>query len=428
MHGGRTNGAGRRGPPRGYHGRPPHGNVWRFHADEDLRRHTAGSRAQLAARRRRGPDPRAARDPDRRRPPRQAQAGLHAARRHGRLRRRRQRREDLGDGSEAQREDVLPPLGLPGRPEVAHAQRHARAPARGGHPPRRQGHAAEEPPGAEAADQAQGLRGAGASARRPAAQAARARDPLGAPTFMSEDKTQGQEPEEQEPTAEETPADSAPEAAPEASPAAEEPTAEALEEDVDDDEDEPAPRQKPLIPGADLEVDIVREGEEALRGENLYGEYDEEGGPDADREEDLSQPIADASIDLAAGARYTATGKRKTAVARVILKPGDGTYAINGKPLDDFFPRATLQRTIRQPLETVGYETRMDVVASMHGGGVSAQADALRHGISRALIEADPNLRSELKRRGFLTRDARVKERKKAGLKKARKRPQFSKR
>ncbi|HEY7077780.1 MAG TPA: 30S ribosomal protein S9 [Solirubrobacteraceae bacterium] len=133
-------------------------------------------------------------------------------------------------------------------------------------------------------------------------------------------------------------------------------------------------------------------------------------------------------MDLAAGARYRATGKRKTAVARVTLKPGSGEYAINGRPLESFFPRNTLQRTIRQPLETVGYEDRMDVVATMHGGGVSAQAGALRHGISRALIEADPNLRSELKRRGFLTRDARVKERKKAGLKKARKRPQFSKR
>ncbi|MDQ6746360.1 MAG: 30S ribosomal protein S9 [Actinomycetota bacterium] len=133
-------------------------------------------------------------------------------------------------------------------------------------------------------------------------------------------------------------------------------------------------------------------------------------------------------MDLAAGARYTATGKRKTAVARVTLKPGAGTYLVNGKVLDDFFPRATLQRMIRQPLETVGYEGRMDVVALMHGGGVAAQAGALRHGISRALIVADPQLRGELKRRGFLTRDPRVKERKKAGLKKARKRPQFSKR
>jgi small subunit ribosomal protein S9 len=263
---------------------------------------------------------------------------------------------------------------------------------------------------------------------------------------MSEDKTQGQEPDSapiEGPTAEEQPAVEETPAADEPTAAAEEPkapaeeqaapaeqpaaAAEGLEEDVEEDE-APTPREKPLIPGADLEVDIVREGEEALRGENLYGEYDEDTALEGDREEDLSQPIADASIDLGAGARYTATGKRKTAVARVILKPGDGTYTINGKPLDDFFPRTTLQRTIRQPLETVGYETRMDVVASMHGGGVSAQADALRHGISRALIEAAPDLRSELKRRGFLTRDARVKERKKAGLKKARKRPQFSKR
>ena len=112
----------------------------------------------------------------------------------------------------------------------------------------------------------------------------------------------------------------------------------------------------------------------------------------------------------------------------MILKPGTGAYLINGRTLEQHFPRNTLQRNIRQPLETVGYETRMDVIALMHGGGVSAQAGALRHGISRALIEADPNLRSELKRRGYLTRDARVKERKKAGLKKARKRPQFSKR
>jgi len=202
------------------------------------------------------------------------------------------------------------------------------------------------------------------------------------------------------------------------------------EQDVEEDADEePAPRVKPAIPGMDLEVDIVREGEEALRGGEDGYEYDEATGEMVPTdEEDLAQPIADAAIDLGAGARYHATGKRKTAVARVILRPGDGTYTINGRSLDVFFPRPTLQRNIRQPLEAVGYETRMDVIASMHGGGVSAQAGALRHGVSKALIEADPNLRSELKRRGFLTRDARVKERKKAGLKKARKRPQFSKR
>jgi small subunit ribosomal protein S9 len=88
----------------------------------------------------------------------------------------------------------------------------------------------------------------------------------------------------------------------------------------------------------------------------------------------------------------------------------------------------TLQKTVRQPLETAGYDERMDVVARVGGGGVSAQASALRHGVARALVEADPALRPELKRRGFLTRDSRAKERRKAGLKKARKRPQFSKR
>jgi small subunit ribosomal protein S9 len=196
------------------------------------------------------------------------------------------------------------------------------------------------------------------------------------------------------------------------------------------DEPDLAGRPKPEIPGADLIPDIVPEGEEFLDAEaQAAAEAEAEAaGIDEEESEDQAQPIADAAIDLAAGARYTATGKRKTAVARVILKPGGGTYTINGKTLELFFPRETLQRMIRQPLETVGYQSRMDVVARMHGGGVSAQAGALRHGISRALIVADPHLRGELKRRGFLTRDPRVKERKKAGLKKARKRPQFSKR
>src|SRR5262249_44998563 len=222
-----------------------------------------------------------------------------------------------------------------------------------------------------------------------------------------------------EPTAE------AGDAAEAAAPEAEAPAA----EDADDEEyEEPKPREKPAIPGADLEVDIVLDSEDRPR-------YSEDEDPDAEEpvaetdEDDVvdEQPIT-AQIQLAEDARYRATGKRKTAIARVILKPGTGAYTINGRTLDEFFPRATLQRTIRQPLETVGYEDRMDVIARMHGGGASAQAGALRHGISRALLEADPNLRTELKRRGFLTRDARAKERKKAGLKKARKRPQFSKR
>jgi small subunit ribosomal protein S9 len=262
-------------------------------------------------------------------------------------------------------------------------------------------------------------------------------------------------PEAGEPPAEEAPApaDEAPTAAEEAPVAAEEaPAAEApattevsepapeapaaaptQEAEVEEEEEvELTPREKPEIPGADLIPDIVPEGEDFLDAEaQAAAEAEAEAAAARAREESdqaESQPIADAAIDLAAGARYTATGKRKTAVARVILKPGSGTYEINGKALDTFVPRETLQRMIRQPLEAVGYESRMDVVARMHGGGVAAQAGALRHGISRALIVADPNLRGELKRRGFLTRDPRVKERKKAGLKKARKRPQFSKR
>jgi small subunit ribosomal protein S9 len=224
-------------------------------------------------------------------------------------------------------------------------------------------------------------------------------------------------------------------------PAEAQPAAEAIGSSADDDagsgddaeDDEPvAPREKPAIPGMDLEVDIVTEGDDPL-GRTQYGDEDDlsEAADEqlaAGDEDTVEEPIAAVTINLTADARYTATGKRKTAIARVILKPGTGAYTINGKTLDEFFPRATLQRNIRQPLEAVGYEERMDVIARMGGGGVSAQAGALRHGISRALLEADPNLRGELKRRGFLTRDARAKERKKAGLKKARKRPQFSKR
>jgi small subunit ribosomal protein S9 len=220
-----------------------------------------------------------------------------------------------------------------------------------------------------------------------------------------------------------------------AEPVAAEETASAGEEQAGEDE-EPTPRVKPSVPGAHLEVDIVPEGADPLgRSEGYEDPYAIEEEPetaeeagDEEQDEALVEPIATAAIDLASGARYRATGKRKTAIARVTLRPGTGSYLINGRSLEVHFPRVTLQRNIRQPLETVGYQERMDVVARLHGGGISAQAGALRHGVSRALLEADPNLRGELKRRGFLTRDSRAKERKKAGLKKARKRPQFSKR
>jgi small subunit ribosomal protein S9 len=231
-------------------------------------------------------------------------------------------------------------------------------------------------------------------------------------------------------------AGSAEDAALEALQEAEDEAAVAAAVDEDEVEQPRTPREKPAVPGAHLEVDIVPEGVDPLGREEAGYEdpYAVEEDTEAaetvaeESEETLAEPIASAAIDLASGARYRATGKRKTAIARVILRPGSGTYLVNGRALEEHFPRQTLQRNIRQPLETVGFEDRMDVIARLHGGGISAQAGALRHGVSRALLEADPNLRGELKRRGFLTRDSRAKERKKAGLKKARKRPQFSKR
>src|SRR5919197_4851942 len=127
-------------------------------------------------------------------------------------------------------------------------------------------------------------------------------------------------------------------------------------------------------------------------------------------------------------AQYQGTGKRKTSVARVILRPGDGTTWFNGRTIDEYFPRATHREVALSPLKVAGVEGTFDLRVRVHGGGPSGQAGAVRHGIARALVEADPELRVPLKRAGFLTRDARIVERKKAGLHKARKAPQFSKR
>jgi small subunit ribosomal protein S9 len=272
------------------------------------------------------------------------------------------------------------------------------------------------------------------------------------------------EPEDtpQDEPAPEQPAAEQPEATPEQSEAPEQPEADAPAEPAAESDtsaepeaaaepdaaEKPKPKRKKdakagepdVIPGAHLEPDLVLEEEKPRSPETDYvgveaeavdeiaaeGEAPAEAEADAD-EDEATKPL-EAVLDLAADARYSATGKRKSAIARVTLKPGTGVYTINGKTLNEYFPRATLQTKARHPLEIVGQQDRMDVVAKIHGGGVSAQAGALRHGITRALVEADPNLRGELKRRGFLTRDPRVKERKKAGLKKARKRPQFSKR
>lgn len=127
-------------------------------------------------------------------------------------------------------------------------------------------------------------------------------------------------------------------------------------------------------------------------------------------------------------AQYLGTGKRKTSVARVVLRPGDGATWFNGRTIEGYFPRVAHRSIALAPLKVAGLEGTFDIRVRVHGGGPSGQAGAVRHGIARALVEADPELRVSLKREGFLTRDARIVERKKAGLHKARKAPQFSKR
>jgi len=127
-------------------------------------------------------------------------------------------------------------------------------------------------------------------------------------------------------------------------------------------------------------------------------------------------------------ATYRGTGKRKTSVARVILRPGDGATWFNGRTLEDYFPRLSHRSQVLAPLRAAGLEGTYDVRVRVHGGGPSGQAGAVRHGIARALIELDPSYRPLLKAEGLLTRDPREKERRKYGLKKARKAPQYSKR
>lgn len=126
--------------------------------------------------------------------------------------------------------------------------------------------------------------------------------------------------------------------------------------------------------------------------------------------------------------KYNATGRRKNAVARVIIGPGSGKITVNSKTLDDYFRRETLRMIIKQPIELVGLTGKHDVSIKVDGGGLTGQAGAIRHGISRALTRMDSDMKGKLKKEGFLTRDPREKERKKYGLAAARKRFQFSKR
>ncbi len=191
------------------------------------------------------------------------------------------------------------------------------------------------------------------------------------------------------------------------------------------------PKAKDQAPGADLEP-LQLEPERELDAEErarLEAEEEERARLEA-LAAAVNEPVARTGprVELAKDAQIQATGKRKSAIARVILRSGSGEFEVNGHSLERHFPRAYLQTIARQSLVTAGYESHVDVFVRVHGGGISGQAAAVRHGIARGLCDIDPELRPELKRRGLLTRDARKKERRKAGLKKARKRPQFSKR
>jgi small subunit ribosomal protein S9 len=129
-----------------------------------------------------------------------------------------------------------------------------------------------------------------------------------------------------------------------------------------------------------------------------------------------------------ANEQYYGTGRRKSSTARVFLRPGTGNIVVNGRPLDEFFGRETARMIVRQPLAVAAVEGRFDIKANVSGGGNTGQAGAIRHGITRALMVYDESLRQPLRRAGFVTRDAREVERKKVGLRKARRAPQFSKR
>ena len=247
------------------------------------------------------------------------------------------------------------------------------------------------------------------------------------------------EADDQAPTAEPPPEVAQDEEKPAEDAPTEQPPAE--EPPVEEEAPEPAAKSEPadkkekkpeVIPGAELDPIAIEAERELSAEEKARREAEEE--ERARREAELTadgveeKPLSAKPAKLEGDARHLATGKRKSSVARVLLTPGNGAIEVNKRKLEEYFPRPYLQTVAKQALVQSGYEGNVDVRVRVHGGGISGQASAVRHGIARALVDIDPELRLELKRRGMLTRDARVKERRKAGLKKARKKPQFSKR
>lgn len=237
-----------------------------------------------------------------------------------------------------------------------------------------------------------------------------AEEPVAEPAEDAADAAPAAEDAPVEDAAEEAPAEDAPPAAKKPAPAAEKP--------------------KDVVPGADLEPIAISEERELTAEERARAEAEAEelAAREAAADDDDEETIAPRTVSVPADTQVQATGKRKSAVARVIVRAGNGGFEVNGRSLEEYFSSTQHQSLARQPLVTSGYDGNVDVRVRVHGGGISGQAGAVRHGVARALTNLEPELRPELKRRGMLTRDDRRKERKKAGLKKARKRPQFSKR
>jgi small subunit ribosomal protein S9 len=286
--------------------------------------------------------------------------------------------------------------------------------------------------------------------------------------LIEEERTEGQEPtpdEQGEPEeGQAAPADEAPQPEPDEpaaeAPVAEEPPAEeqAAEEPTAEQPvaeetptEEPAPegeapgperdraparegrKADEPPPGAELEPIAIEPGRELTAEERarLDAEAEERARREAEataERTDEPAPRGEPISEIPAETRIQATGKRKNSIARVIVSSGEGRFEVNRRGLEEYFPRQHHRAIVRQALVATGFEGSVNVQARVHGGGVSGQAGAIRHGVARALTEIDSELRRDLKRRGLLTRDARRKERRKAGLKKARKRPQFSKR
>jgi small subunit ribosomal protein S9 len=325
-----------------------------------------------------------------------------------------ERTENEGGAPEMAGEEATPPPDEPREPSAEHPM--APSPEEQAEPP------AEEPPAEEPAAEAP-------PAEEPAAPEPPAEEPPA--EEPAAEAPPAEEPAAPEPPVEEPASEPAAEAPPAEQPAAEAPPAEAPA--AERRPEGAAPARPDLPPGAELDP-ITLEPERELSAEErarLEAEAEERARREAEATAERSdEPVAmhEPRVQLEAERLVQATGKRKTSVARVLVRAGSGEFRVNGRTLDEYFARAHLRTLARQALVTTGYEDTVDVQVRVHGGGISGQAGAIGHGVARALTDVDPDLRGELKRRGLLTRDARIKERRKAGLKKARKRPQFSKR